>query len=444
MRLPGPRGPLAQARVGAALSRAPAEGLRRLHASYGPVVAFGYRPFRYVAMFGADANRYILAENPENFRWREALRSLIAVDGDTALVVSDGEDHQRRRRVVQAAFAIRRVRGYVDVMVDEIDRELDTWRPGEIRDVSASLRRVIRRIAVRSLFGEALGHRADELGEALGAAIAFVNRPITRQAKLNLPGTAWHRAKAARDRADEIINAEVRRRRNATAGPGAPDLLDVLLGATDEENGAQLSGVEVRDQVVSLVAAGYDTTSAAAGWAVHELLANEGEWDIAANEIVNVVGDDALNLRHLAAMPHLDAVVHEILRLWPPGFVSARKAVSDFAFAGYTIPGGSIVLYSPYVTHRDATSWREPDRFRPDRWADTEPVPYSFVPFGGGTRHCIGFAFATQELKVILAQLLRRVALTRRSTAPVIPIGTVALHPKRGVPARVERIAARQ
>src|ERR1700730_12767133 len=100
MALPGPRGPLEQLRLGVELSRDPAEGLRRLYGRYGPVVAFGYRPFRYVGMFGADANRYLLAENPGNFRWREALASLIPVDRDTALVVSDGEEHRRRRRLV--------------------------------------------------------------------------------------------------------------------------------------------------------------------------------------------------------------------------------------------------------------------------------------------------------------------------------------------------------
>jgi cytochrome P450 len=294
---------------------------------------------------------------------------------------------------------------------------------------------------VRALFGDTLSARADELGEALVAAIDFVNRPISLQVKLDLPGTGWHRAKAARDRADAIVNAEIARRRGAPGRDDSGDVLDMLLAATDDTGRPGLSDVEIRDQVVSLVAAGYDTTSAAAGWAVHELLATPGEWGRAAAEVAEVVGDARLRADHLPLLGHLEAVINETLRLWPPGFVSARKVVDTFDFAGYRIPGGSIVLYSPYVTHRLAEHWAEPDRFRPDRWRDAQPTPYSFVPFGGGYRRCIGFAFATQELKVLLVQLLRRVELTLEPT-PVRARGTAALHPRDGVPVRVERALA--
>jgi cytochrome P450 len=439
MRLPGPRTPIDYARHAVALTRTPAEHLRELHRDYGPVVAFGIRPFRYVGLFGPDANRYLLAENTENFRWREALAMLIPVDGDTALVVSDGEDHRRRRQLVQPAFATRRIASYFDVMVDEVDREIDTWRDGEVRDVFASMRRAIRRIAVRSLFGDSLGARADELGDALAGAIDFVNRPPQEQLRIDLPGTPWHRARVARDRADAIVNAEIARRRRAPPPETTRDVLDALVAPSDDGT-EPLSDVEIRDQVVSLVAAGYDTTSAAAAWAVHELLANDGEWKRAAVEIEAVVGDDRLSTEHLGRLPHLDAVVHETLRLWPPGFISARKAVGAFEFGGYEVPAGSIVIYSPYVTQRDPRWWPEPDRFVPERWRDLEPEPYTFVPFGGGYRRCIGFAFATQELKVVLAQLLRRVACTRLPGS-VRPVGSAALHPKGGVPVRIDRVA---
>ncbi len=436
MSLPGPRSPLEQSRFSVSLLRDPPGAMRSLQGRYGPVVGFGYRPFHYVALFGVDANRYLLAENAGNFRWREALSFLIPVVGDTALVVSDGGEHQRRRRLVQPAFGVRSIGRYLPIMVTEADRELDRWQAGETVEAFSCLRRAIRRIAVRSLFGDSLGSRSDELGDSLGAAIAFVNRPVGLQVKVDAPWTAWHRAKAARDRADGIVNAEVARRR--TAGPGDGDLLDTLLAATDGE-GLELSDTEVRDQVVSLIAAGYDTTSAAAGWAVHELLTNDGEWDRAADEVARVVGDDALTVEHLQSLSHLDHVVNETLRLWPPGFVSARKAVDDFEFAGHHVPGGTMILYSPYVTHRLTELWPDPDRFVPDRWAGAEPDPYQFVPFGGGYRRCLGFAFATQELKVLLVQLLRRATLTAlRPTAR--PTGWAALHPKGGVPVRVERI----
>jgi cytochrome P450 len=123
------------------------------------------------------------------------------------------------------------------------------------------------------------------------------------------------------------------------------------------------------------------------------------------------------------------------MRLWPPGFISGRKCVADVEFAGHTIPAGVFVVYSPWVTHRLAALWPEPDVFRPERW-EAEPLPYSFVPFGGGYRRCIGFAFATLELKAMLVRLLQRVELEPRS-ADTAMTGTAALRPKSGVPVRV-------
>lgn len=437
MALPGPRSPAAQVRLAVDLLRRPAPTLVALYERYGPVVAFGVRRYRYVALFGPEANRLVLADHPERFRWRDAMEVLVPVDGETALVVSDGEEHRRRRRLVQPAFATKAVHGYLDVMAEEAARELGTWAAGTVVDAYARLRRVILRVAVRSLFGDSLGARADELGRVLAVAVEFVNRPLPLRVEVDLPGTAWRRTRAARAAADAIVDAEVARRRTARAGgaalPAEPaDVLDVLLAAVDDG----LTDQEVRDQVVSLVAAGYDTTSAAAAWAVHELLGNDGAWARAAAEVDEVVGEADLSVAHLARMPYLDAVVHETLRLWPPGFASGRRAVEAFELAGHRVPAGSMILWSPYVTHRSPDVWPEPDRFRPERWFEGEPEPYTFVPFGGGYRRCIGFAFALQELKAVLVELLRRWDLAP-VPRPVVPTGTVSLHPKGGLPVRV-------
>jgi cytochrome P450 len=417
--------------------RDPANTLVGLQHRYGNVFRFGAGPLAYTCLLGPDANRYLLSEHPENFTWREALKALIVVDGDTALVVSDGIEHQRRRRLVQPAFATRAINGYMDVMVNEANRTIDTWSAGQEVDAYAECRRAIRRIAMRTLFGETLGDRDEEFADSLSAALDFVNKPMPVMVKLPLPGTGWTRAKQGRDRADEIVNAEIARRR--AAAPADEDLLDRLLNATDDEGGSALSDVEVRDQVVSLIAAGYDTTSAAAGWTLHELLHNEGEWERAAAEVQDVVGDERLTMAHLAAMPHLDRVVNESLRLWPPGFISARHATGDFEFDGHIIKAGSMVVYSAYVTHRMPDVWPEPERFKPDRWIDLDVDPYAFVPFGGGYRRCIGFAFATQELKVLLAEILRRVEMT--GLRPTVErTGVASVSPRGGVPIRIRSV----
>jgi cytochrome P450 len=244
---------------------------------------------------------------------------------------------------------------------------------------------------------------------------------------------------AARRRADEIVYAEIAHRR---AHPDdGDDVLAALLAAQDDEGGPALSDEELRDQVVSLIAAGYETTSAGVAWTVHGMLSHPHTWARVREEMARVVGDDALTAEHLLAMPYLDAVVNESLRLWPPGPVSGRKAIDDFEYAGTTIPGGRLVLYSQFVTHRDPSLWPDPLAFRPERWDPStpgyrEPKPYSFLPFGGGYRRCIGFALATMEIKVLVAELVRRVELAGLRD-DIEPFGISTMMPKGGVPVRV-------
>ncbi|SFQ02718.1 hypothetical protein SAMN05421810_104239 [Amycolatopsis arida] len=434
---PGPRWPWEQIRLARLLARVPAEGLSLLHRRYGPVVRFGYPPFRYVAMLGPEANRFILAERLDLFRWREAMAFLVPVDGETAMVVSDGDDHRRRRQAVQSAFTARRIHRHLGIMIEEFAAELARWPSGGTVDALEALRRPIKRITVRSLFGDQLD-RADELGAALDTTIGYVNLPVWRQFKIDLPGTRWHRAKAARRRTDLIVNAEIARRRAGSGRSDPPDVLDVLLAAVDENGAPALSDLEVRDQVVSLIAASYDTIGSAAAWALHELIANPAVRETARAEVTEVVGDERLTVEALNRMPYLDAVVNETLRKWPPTSVSTRKVTATFEFAGVRVPAGSMVLYSPYVTHRMPELWAEPDRFRPERWLEGKAAPYSFVPFGGGYRRCIGFVFATQQLKVLLVEALRSVELAAEYDT-LTPFGIPALHPGEGLPVRVTR-----
>ena len=416
-RVPGP-GLVGNIPVGLTMVREPAETLLRMQRRYGDVFTFGTGPLAYTVLCGPDANRYLLSENPENFTWREAIKGLIVVDGNTALVVTDGPEHDRRRRLVQPAFATKAIRGYVEVMEDEANRMIDGWAPGQELNLYDEQRRCIRRIAIRTLFGDSLGDKAEEFGDSLAAALDYVNRPLSMTFQWH--GPAYRRAVRSRDRADAIVNAEIARRR--ARPPSDDDLLDRLLNATDEAGGPSLTDQEVRDQVVSLIAAGYDTTSGAAGWVMQELLRNDEAWKRAAAEVDT---------------PHLDNVVNETLRLWPPGFLSGRKATNDFEFAGHRVKGGSMILYSAYVTHRMPEVWREPDTFDPDRWNGLEVDPYAFVPFGGGYRRCIGFMFATQELKALTAAIVRRVEVQSLRTDPVRPTGVASMSPQGGVPVRV-------
>jgi cytochrome P450 len=441
-RLPGPS-PLGQTRYVKGLLGKPYDALIDLAQRYGPICSFGFGSQEYVLVFGAEANKLLLTDNPARpkFVSRDVLTLLIPVVGACAMVVSDGEDHRRRRSLVQPAFAKRRINGYVPIMVDEIHRMFAGWQPGHTVNAFTDVRSCIRRIAIRSLFGDRLKAHTDEIGRELETALKYINRSPFLRFDHDLPGTAYRRAVAARARVDNLVRAEIDKRRAEPDDRG--DVLDSLLESCDHA-GEHLDDVEIRDQVISLIASGYDSSSSAAGWAVYALLSHPEVYDRIRAEVASVAGDEPLTADHLGAMDYVGWTVNEILRLYTPGVLTGRSTIQDVEFAGHVIPTGKKVLYSQYVTHRMPELWPDALAFRPERWDPSapghqEPVPYSFVPFGGGYRRCIGYAFAELELRALIVELARRTELSLIG-GPVQPTGVATMWPRGGVPVAVQAV----
>jgi cytochrome P450 len=381
-----------------------ADLLGTLHRRFGPVVRMG--PYTY--LLGPEANRFLFAHS-ELFEVERAFQVLVPVDGPTSLIVSDGEDHKRRRRLVQPALVHRQIAGYVPVMRANAEATLDAWRPGETVDVYQEFRRAVRRSTIHALFGEKLAQEAEFFGAHLQLLINLIDRnPAVVTLLRTAKAPAWRNAMRARRAVDaRVYKAIEETRQGNTAG-------DVLTSLVQSDG---LSDLEVRDQVVTLIAAGYETTSAAMAWAVFNLLRHNGVWERARED------DD-----------YLANVVNETLRLYPPAVVSARVAAQPFEFAGKKIKQGTFLLYSPYVTHRLAEVWPDPLRFDPDRW-ERKPAPHEFLPFGGGPHRCIGAGFATTELTVMLKALLQR---PKPELLPqrVTPTSVAAMRPKHGLKIR--------
>lgn len=402
----------------AAVAYPPGEFLRFLHRRRGPVVRLGAGRYRYAYLLGPEANRFVFA-NDDLFTMREAFEGLVPVDGETSLIVSDGADHKRRRRLVQPAMHHRQVDHYRAIMTESADEAIDRWRTGDVVDAYQAFRAAIRRSTLRSLFGPRLADDADFLGTNLQALLDLVDRPpemIGLHRRLRTP--LWRKAMRARARVDERIGEEIARVRAAGADAG-DRVLAMLVNGRDEDGGG-LSDEEVRDQAVTLIAAGYETTSAAMAWAVHLAVTHPEAARRAA-------GDEE----------YRRAFVSETLRLYPPAVVSARHVVRDFGFAGATVKAGTILLFSPYVTHRSEAVYADPLAFRPQRWLPGDPAyrkvgPHEFAPFGGGPHRCVGSVMATTELTVMLGRLLER---TRLTAVPqrIRPTGFAAMRPKHGL-----------
>ena len=440
-KLPGPRSPRAIIGLARQLNADARSTLLSMVDTYGPVIDFGRGKYHYIYLLSPEANEYILSTAPENFTWRDAFWVLVPVNGETALVVSDGEDHKRRRRIVQPAFHMRRIASYLDVMVDETNQVIDQWAIGASVDAHAQLRLAIRRIVLRCLFGDALRERDEELSRHLEVALAYVNRPPTQRFDWNLPGMPYRKAMKARAAVDQIVFDEIKRRR--ALDDRGDDIISWLIA--DQETGDGLSDQEVRDQIVSLIAAGYDTTASAMGWAVAELARHPERVDKIRAEMLDAGAGRSLTIEQTTQLTYTNAFIEEVLRLHPPAIWSGRRVVNDFEIDNRTIPGGSMILFSPHVTHHDPRSFPDPADFRPGRWIDghadqNHPHPYSYIPFGGGNRRCLGFAFATQELVAMTALLANRTDLELVNDGPQRHVGTMSSAPEGGTQIQILRI----
>jgi cytochrome P450 len=391
----------------------PGEALLALHRRRGAVINSGVGRYGYIYLLGPEANKFVFA-NADAFSWRETFENLALVDGPTALIVSDGDDHRRRRSVVAPGLRHREVQHYVQTMVSNIDTVIDGWRAGQRLDIYQQFRSAVRRSTAESLFGQRLAVHSDFLGEQLQPLLDLTHQlPQVVQLQRWLNSPAWRRAMAARSRINDLVDTQIA---DAHAQPRSDDhLLTMLINGRGEE-GYALSDNEIRDAIISLITAGYETTSGAMAWAAYTLLTVPGAWDAAVDEVNRVLGGRPPAADDLAELTYLNGVVHETLRLYTPAVISARRVMRDLWFDGHRIRAGRLLIFSPYVTHRLPELWPEPTEFRPARWDPgspdyRKPAPHEFIPFSGGLHRCIGAVMATTEMTVMLARLVARTRL---------------------------------
>jgi cytochrome P450 len=391
---------------------------------YGPVFSLRVLTTRVVFMIGPAANHRILVTNAADFTWRDgAFSDLIPLLGDGLLTI-DGEFHRSSRRLMLPAFHRERIAAALGTMREEIDRAVSPWRPGDRIDVYAWARGLALRVALRALFGIDPERRPKGLDPAreFERALAFYGREYWLQI-LRGPRTPWAALTDARGKLDRLILGEIERRRSS--GERGEDLLSLLLDA-------ELSDAHVRDEVMTLLFAGHDTTTATVAFLLHELARRPDVADAIAAELPDE--PDFATLMG-GGLPQLDRALDETLRLYPPAWIGPRRAVRTFAFEGVTVPEGAPVNYSSYVTHRLPDVWDDPHAFRPERFENTAELPKgAYVPFGGGSRQCIGMRFGQLEVKAIAARVLREHRLDLPPHHRLEVRQTPTLGPKGGLP----------
>ena len=401
---------------------------------FGPV--FTLRTFHLagVWMIGPEANRFMLVSDRDKFVWREGMMGdLIPLIGD-GLLTTDGEYHDVARRIMVPAFHREHVVAATEVMVEEADRAMAGWRPGDRVDLYDWTRHVAMRVAMRALFGldpDATG--GVDVAREFERGLSFHGVEFVAQV-LRGPGTPFARVKRARRILDRIIAEEIARRR---AGYKGDDVLTMLLHSSDED-GVGLSDEQIRDQALTLLFAGHDTTTSTVAFLFHEL-ARSAEWRARiAEEQDRVVGSGRPSGEQLfAELPLLDQVVDETLRLYPPAWVGPRRSTVEFEFAGHRVPAGVPVNYSSWASHRLSEVFPDPDTFRPERFEPAERAKLpkgAYVPFGAGPRICIGMRFGQIEVKAIASRIARRFRLEPDPGWSLRISQTPTLGPEGGLP----------
>jgi cytochrome P450 len=396
---------------------------------------------RFAVVGDPPALRDLFATPTDSFRWNYKFNPLAVVVGPGSMIVSDGTDHKRRRSSVQAAFSLRRLNGWIpmiiertDAAIDELVASLDPQRPTV--DMYRVGRSLVLEIVVRAMFGERLAARATEFGDLFQRAQDYLELPAYRQIPHPLPFTARAQVRQDRRDFDRVVDEEIAHLR---AHP-TDDHLNVLASLVAED---ELTDAEIRDQVNTLIGAGYDTTAASLAWMLWRTTLEPGLWQQLRDEADTVLGPPGEqgepDRATLARLEFAERVMRETLRLHPAGVISLREAAVDVVVGGHRIPKGTLILWSAYLAGRSADAWSEPLRFDPDRFVHLDPdqqalADAAWLPFGGGARNCIGFALAQMELTLIISRLAQRLDLTPTATTFPRPVGMVVNRPEGGVP----------
>jgi cytochrome P450 len=421
------------------MRRDPLSVLLPAYEEHGPIFAIRIFHAIHVFMLGPQANRFILVTDRDKFRWRDgSLGDLIPLIGD-GLLTTDGTYHDRAREIMVPVFHRERIAAAAAIMTEEAARALAGWRPGQRIDLYDWTRHVTMRVAMRALFGLDPDRAGVDVAATFERGLSFYEREYWLQV-LRGPGSPFSRLLRVRGTLDGIILGEIARRRRA-GDPGG-DILGLLIEAEDSE-GERFTDEQVRDQILTLLFAGHDTTTSTVAFLFYEL-ARHPEWAdrLAAEREAVAGGDDPDAAQLFGEMPQLDMAVSETLRLYPPAWIGPRRSAREFEFGGYRIPAGLPVNYSSWASHRLPEVFPDPHSFKPERFSPEERAKLpkgAYVPFGGGPRICIGMRFGELEIRAIAAAVLRRFRLglepDRRMRIRQMP----TLSPRGGLPMRVVR-----
>ena len=406
------------------------------------IVKIELGPSRMHLVSHPDGVKHVLQDNQRNYVKKYDQAKPLLGDG---LVTSEGELWRRQRRLIQPAFHKQKLAELLPMMTGATQEMLDDWRKrggaDEPLDLAREIMLLTQTIILRTMFSTDITENAEAIADAFSTTLEHLNLSIVAPFPIlhALPTPANRRFREAMLVIDKAVYGMIAERRESGVKRG--DLLQMLIDARDEETGQGMSDKQMHDEVLTIFLAGHETTAALLGWTFYLLGQNPEAAERLQAEIDSTLNGSAPTLEQIGSMQYTGQVLHEALRLYPPAWMFARTPVEDDVIGGYPVPAGSMIMLSPFVTHRLPQVWDEPDRFDPDRFApgaDPTRPRYAFFPFGGGPRLCIGNNFALMEAPAILSMILHnfKFRLAEGYTVKTLPAAT--LRPRPGLHVHIQ------
>jgi cytochrome P450 len=414
---PGPRGNVVLGSIGD-IYRDRLRFVLDVASTYGDVAQYRVAHMRMYQVSSPEGVGRILHDNHRNYSKDVATFGTLKLFLGNGLFTSDEDFWRRQRRLAQPAFHRKRVAAFGGLMTDTTLEMLDRWRPLADRsqplDVATEFSRLTMEVVTRALFSTSVEGDIGTIGRAIATLLDDVTFRFTFPfyPPLRVPTPRNRRFLAARATLDEIVYGIISGRRRS---PGEhDDLLALLMEARDEDTGEGMSDKQLRDEVITLFLAGHETTANALTWASYLLSTHVAVARRLQAEVDEELGGRVPTASDLPNLPYTRMVIDETLRLYPPAWITNRRAIEDDTVCGYRIPAEAMLSISPYVTQRDPAFWENPEGFDPDRFSPERAAGrphYAYFPFGGGPRQCIGKGFALMEATLVLALLAQRSAL---------------------------------
>ncbi|MEO8800370.1 MAG: cytochrome P450 [Polyangiaceae bacterium] len=427
---------------------------RRMTRDYGNVAMITFGPLKYVIVNDPAAIKYVLLDNAKNYVKSRHYRGIKLILGN-GLLTSEGDFWRRQRKLAQPAFHRERLSTFIDSMTLATDAMFERWRArGDGKafetDIHEEMMASTFHIVGLTLLSVDLLGEADQIGKALSTALYFANDYAESIVPIPLwvPTPKNRRFIAARKSLDEVVLRVIGERRAARKGGQVPaekrgkagDLLDMLMDAKDEDTGEQMSDGQLRDEVMTMVLAGHETTANALTFSLYLLSQHPDIARRVAKEVTDVLGGRTPKLEDLPKLGLVKRVLEESMRLYPPAWAFERQALEEDEINGFRIPKGAVIGVCPFVLQRDPVSFDNPEGFDPDRFLaenSKERGKYTYLPFGGGARVCIGSQFAMMEAELVLAKIVQEwkidlLPITRLELDPVI-----TLRPRGGLAMRI-------